>query len=213
MAIHLISYATASHKHYQDQLLSQTHTYGIEHHIYNDTWLKTRPVYNANRRILDTPRGGGYWAWKPYIILDAMYRADDDDIIVYLDASTYLLENPIKCIEDNATDSLTAVQTCFPCWQWTKRDCFVSMGCDSEEYWQANQVWAGVIFVRVNDETEHIVKEWRDYCFDWDTVSDQPSKYPNFPGWVDHRHDQSILSNLVIEYKLKTFGTQLFMDR
>jgi hypothetical protein len=45
--------------------------------------LKATDFYEQNRQILDRPRGGGYWLWKPYIILDALQKSDPGDVILY----------------------------------------------------------------------------------------------------------------------------------
>ena len=175
--------------------------------------MKQQPVYGQHREIFDAVRGAGFWAWKPIIILNVMYMHNPDDLILYLDASTYLKENPMQVILDNAPEVITAVQTGFPCWQWTKRDCFVNMGCDSAEYWSADQVWAGVVIVRVCDEAKRFVAEWQKYCLDYHTIGNKPSEHENFKGFIAHREDQSILSNLIIKHKIKTFTTQIFQDR
>ena len=32
-------------------------------------WLEATEFYSKNKSLLDMPRGSGYWAWKPFIIL------------------------------------------------------------------------------------------------------------------------------------------------
>jgi len=57
---------------------------------------------------------------------------------------------------------------------------------------------------------EHI-KEWRDYCLDLDTVSDIMSKN-NSPLFKAHRHDQSILTNILLKYKQPYIDVTGFYD-
>src|SRR5688572_18752666 len=38
---------------------------------WNRERLLSSSIYVENRDILDCTRGGGYWLWKPFIILDA----------------------------------------------------------------------------------------------------------------------------------------------
>ena len=34
-----------------------------------------------HRTILDQRRGGGFWLWKPYLILDHLRQLNDDDVL------------------------------------------------------------------------------------------------------------------------------------
>ena len=44
--------------------------------------------------ILTKRRGGGYWLWKPYIILKTLIeRMSDDDLFMYQDADSYLVND------------------------------------------------------------------------------------------------------------------------
>ncbi len=54
----------------------------------------------------------------------------------------------------------------------------------------------------VSPETRHLVAEWLRYAGDERVVTDIPNQMglPDFDGFIDHRFDQSILSNLI--YKL-----------
>ena len=85
---------------------------------------------------------------------------------------------------------------------WTKRDCFVLMDCDTERYWNADQIQATWIAFMVSPETRHLVAEWLRYAGDERVVTDIPNQMglADFDGFIDHRFDQSILSNLI--YKL-----------
>lgn len=211
--INLVSFASNSHKFYQDDLNRQAMQYGLRHYMYGEEWLRSTDAWKTHPDIFTVKRGYGCWSWKSMAILNAMSMLPENEVVLYLDASTFLREDPTEMVMSHVPEVLTAVQTCFPCREWTKRDCFIEMGCDSEEYWNANQVWAGVIITKVCDAAKAFIKEWQDYCLNYKVVSDAPSIVPNFPEFQAHREDQSILSNLVIKHKLSTFETQLFMDR
>jgi hypothetical protein len=87
---------------------------------------------------------------------------------------------------------------------YTKRDCFHFMNCDEEKYWNAFQVEAGIVAFRNNNFTKNFVNEWLEFCKNKYIVSDLPniSEKPNFDSFIDHRHDQSILTNLCVKYNL-----------
>jgi hypothetical protein len=173
---------------------------------YDRSWLASQPEFKEHLAIFSTHKGGGYWAWKPLIILDALKLSDE---ILYLDSSVVYptVEKIMKIFE--VTELLAAASTSFINKEWTKRSCFKNMDCDTEEYWNTMQVWAGVVCAKVSGI--ELIKEWRDYCLDLDTVSDIMSKN-NSPLFKAHRHDQSILTNILLKYKQPYIDVTGFYD-
>ena len=80
---------------------------------------------------------------------------------------------------------------------YTKRDCFHLMGCDEPRFWQSRQVLA-TWSIWHGSPAADFVAEWLAYCRDRRCLTDDPSecRLPELPGFVGHRHDQSILTNL-----------------
>jgi hypothetical protein len=83
---------------------------------------------------------------------------------------------------------------------YTKRDAFVFMDCDEPKHWFAPQLQAGVIGFRNTSRSRKFVEEWLQYCLDPRILTDLPNQSgkPNWVDFIDHRHDQSILTNLVV---------------
>ena len=52
--------------------------------------------YNKYKQILDLPRGGGYWIWKPYFIKTYLDKLNDNDILVYIDSGCTINKNNKK---------------------------------------------------------------------------------------------------------------------
>ena len=172
--------------------------------------LRETPYYRAHREILDRSRGAGNWAWKPYIIAEAMERRRDGDFIVFTDTGMQAIgDDPMPPVAPllswlAGSERRVAVGVLHgkPQRAWTKRDCFVLMDCDSERYWDADQIQATWIAFMVSPATRHLVAEWLRYAGDARVVTDLPNQMglPDLDGFIDHRFDQSILSNLI--YKL-----------
>ena len=40
--------------------------------------------------MLEEPRGGGYWVWKPLIVREALCGLEDGDVLLYCDAGCTL---------------------------------------------------------------------------------------------------------------------------
>lgn len=179
---------------------------------YTKNWLKTTDFYLDNKNILDQERGAGYWLWKPYVIKHALLNfCEEKDILFYLDCGDIFHGNLDDiALEQQLYVEMSESEQLFITYgnsnaKWTKRDCFVYMNCDSEKYWQANQLEAGVSFWKNTQSSINLLDEWIKYCQDERILTDIANKsgLDNFYFFEDHRHDQSILTNLVVKYNLK----------
>jgi hypothetical protein len=186
------------------RLAQLCNSWGIPFRSYCDTWLRKQPEYRANIPIFSANKGAGYWAWKPLIILDALKSSDE---VVYLDSSVVPVDKETICDFVKFTDRLCSIEYADVNKIWTKRACFVGMNCDYEKYWDAKHVWAGV----VSAKDSSIVEEWKYYCLQYDIISDSPCEN-NFLEFKDHRHDQSILANIIIKHKQKYLINTKFLD-
>jgi hypothetical protein len=97
-----------------------------------------------------------------------------------------------------------------PTSHWTRRDCFVLMTCDSVHYWSHPQVQATFSVWIKTKQSLQFLQEWRTYCMDIRIIGDGPNTcgLPNLPGFVDHRHDQSVLPNLVLMRRVTPFAVK-----
>jgi hypothetical protein len=85
-----------------------------------------------------------------------------------------------------------------------KKDCFVLMDCDEEEFINGPHLNASYLIFKNNELSRSFVAEWLHYCQNKEILTDTHNKFgSNYPGYYDHRHDQSVLSLLAIKYKIK----------
>jgi len=170
-----------------------------------------------NNHILSQSRGAGYWLWKPYFILENLKKMNEGDILCYSDAAITFLgdmgEYFDECINDEKGIVLffNASQLNY---QWTKRDCFVLMEMDGMSppgdptpcgpY--ARQANAAIQICRKTDFSISFYEEYLKLCEDERILTDIPNTQgkPNYEGFRDHRHDQSILSLLRFKYKVRS---------
>lgn len=219
--IHLVSFASDDLMPQQRLLSSSGLKFGGIDHI--DEWttgrLRKTEYYSRHRGLLSEKRGAGYWAWKPYLIWQRLNVVPDNDWVVYHDVGrgrgrffcqsiAPLLDWTDRCLGG----AMPGVY--IPQWgpnrRWTKRDCFVGMGCDSALYWDHCQVQAGVSVWRNTCRSREFVAEWMEYCTRREVISDDPNIFglPDFEEFKDHRHDQSVLTNLCLKRNLCAFGSQ-----
>jgi hypothetical protein len=168
--------------------------------------LRRTPFFAENRDILQRSRGQGYWLWKPYLIARALESSEDGDLIAYNDC---LPEDgnvfgrsilPTLAWLSEGERRLAIARKPAPNSAWTKRDCFVHMECDAPAYWEQDQLIATYMAFVASPSTRRLVADWLAFCRDARILTDEPNTcgLDDFPDFQDHRHDQSVLSNLVI---------------
>lgn len=171
--------------------------------------LKGTSFYLQNKKILDQPTGMGYWAWKPYIILEAIKSLDEGDIVIYADAGLEITASldPLIKISKEDTPVLLFANGNLVNAHWTKRDCFIEMGCDQWKYWYGPQVDAAFAVFRKSKESILFLEEWLHYCTNERVITDLPNQHnkKNLPGFIQHRRDQSVLSLLAIKHAIALY--------
>ena len=164
--------------------------------------------------ILSFKKGYGYCIWKPFIILEELKSIGDDEILVYIDST----DLPEKIFFDEVLKNFEQREYFFlnrgyNHGQWTKRDTFVLMDCDNQKYYNHVQLEAGVIGLKKNNFNVELVQEWLEYAKNKNILTEHPniSNLPNVNNFVEHRYDQSILTNLFIKKNLVShrFGTEV----
>ena len=185
--------------------------------------------YKRNQRILNQARGAGFWAWKPYVISKTLDQIGPNDWVVYSDIgkpfrrgdATRAGNLNIGNVMNSSFDSIIRYadnQGGFTpgIWiphygnakVWTKRDCFVGMGCDDTQYHNSGQVQAGYSCWSNSKASRTFLQQWLNWVQVEAVITDQSNIYgkPNFPEFRDHRHDQSVMTNLVIKNNIQLFG-------
>lgn len=205
MSCHLIIYTDEKFRERGESIEKRFEKSPFKSVIHYKSELLPNEFFEEHKSILSQKKGAGYWLWKPYILLDVVLRnKGSNDNYVYIDAGDTAEGGLPFVAEKELEDSDLCLTTgYFRQRDWTKRDCFVYMDCDEEKYWNAIQIEAGAIMFKATDFTQKIFEEWFEFCKDERVLTDSPSKFPNHNGFKDHRHDQSILTNLKVKHSLK----------
>jgi len=155
-----------------------------------------------NKDVLSQPRGAGYWIWKPYIIYQTMMLCNSSDIIIYSDAGI-LFENNINLLIEEMTRDVMLFGHVNRHGDWIKRDCVIAMGYDEPEYLNKPHAQASVIICRNGPWTQQLIKEWMLWVQFPSYLDDSPSYNTEYPSFKEHRHDQSILTNLSFRFGIE----------
>jgi hypothetical protein len=217
--IRLLTYADGKNfEKYQKNIDNKYKLLGFDEHIMYCKNDIDSEFFDDNKQILEMKRGSGYWLWKPYFILKNLKEVSEGDVVLYVDCGDEILKGFDKFLLNNIKDGffVSMIHT-YKNKIFTKKDCFSLMGCDEEKYWNSGQVEAGVVAFEKTEKTIRFVEKWLNYCKNINIISDIKNiSGENFDGFVDHRHDQSVLTNLVIKEEIKinkSFGGMILLNR
>ncbi len=160
-----------------------------------------------NKHILENPQGAGYWLWKPYIIKKTLENMRLDDFLFYSDAGSIFIGSAvplIKTMQRTDQDVIAFENHDFKEREWTKRDAFILMGCDTLRYTDTLQLMCGFSLWRKTAFSMKLVSEWLHYAQDERVITDIPNQCgkENYPGFRANRHDQSIWSLLCKKHQV-----------
>jgi hypothetical protein len=208
----LISFAT-NPKWYQSQsaLNQSAKTYGFNGVISYTDQNREWSFISKYKDITKETRGYGFWQWKTLILLDAMNQVKEGDIVAYVDSGNQIInsldyifnlcEKQEIVLFENRDGNYE--RTTHKNKNWTKRDTFVLMNCDEARYYDASQVDAAYQFYKKTDRVMDFLNEYNSYCSNENIISDLPNiTKDNLPEFIDHRHDQSILSLMAVKYDI-----------
>ncbi len=216
MKTELINYANADFASYQrlNSLtgrlcgFDQCHSFGP-----NDIDLAYR---ERHARILEARRGAGYWLWKPYFLNKALSELAPGDLLFYADAAMHFvnrIDPMIEFMERHNLDLLILGEG-FSEGHYTKRDAFVLMGADCGVIAERPQRFASAFMLRNCVWSRRFVAHFLAYAEDDRILTDQPNTcgLPNYPGFIAHRHDQSIFSLLTKQYHLEYIPSDFVVE-
>lgn len=203
-----ITYATENYKKQQLELEEELYKSGFKLVINYGVNDIDDAFYFLNRNILTQTRGAGSALWKPYFINKTLQEYNDD--VLYMDCGDKIVDFNFKEYVENilSKNNFFIVENLHRNSHHTRRDCFTLMGCDSEEYWDHGIMEAGICAFKKDLQFRYFIHEWLDWCQVEEVVMDVKNKdlfgRQNLPGYTNHKCDQSILTNLVVKYKIPT---------
>ena len=169
-------------------------------------WDIDKEFYRQNKDIFQYFKGAGYWLWKPYFIQKVLRTMADNEYLLYLDAGSRIIDSVRPLINLFANNKpIICFENCQIEKYFTKRDCFIALNCNSPLYTDTNQRMATFHLWKKCAASLDFVDEWLRFAVQRPLIDDSPSKAPNYPGFREHRHDQSIFSLLSKKYELEAF--------
>ena len=221
MKLHLVTLANYRCKKGQNKLINSAKLLNIFDNYF--TWdfdidYKNTNFYKENLPISTSPKGIGYWIWKPYLILEAFKSIDENDVVIYHDSGRpcydWKFDYDIKDFIQDIIDNHKGVGIAFGPFKhgiYCKRDCLQQMDCDTEQFRNHKQLSATWSIWQKNNFSREILLEW----LKWNThpdklVTDEKSIIEEYPTFDSHRHDQAILTNILLKHVFKNNYKPLF---
>jgi hypothetical protein len=180
--------------------------------VYDDVWLARHPFRELNRWLFDHPgwrqpdgtykkRGLGWYSWKPLIILDALDRVVDGDVVLYVDGDTYPIADLSPIYEYTYKHGAMFFKAqSHDHRKWCKAKCFDVMG---QGDLRDQSMQAGVArfcaFKKGDYKAKQFLWEWLTYAVNpvATTFDTTVTEHPEF---VEHRTEQAIMTNLCYRY-------------
>jgi hypothetical protein len=183
-----------------DRLVESAIPYGLDYIVYDNDYIKNLPYYENHKDVLDRVSFG--FCYKPICFDETLKQIEYDDIVLMTDSNHIIAKDP-QIFFDIANQHGMYIRDHlwieYPNKFWTRRDMFVNMGCDEERYWDSLQMQCNIIAICKTPKTMEFVKEWLDKSLNYDIMFGN-NQYPNFEGFREHRHDQSLFSILREKY-------------
>ena len=213
MKKYFISFGNGKFKNQLDRICSEAKETGWFDDVIASTPSKIKDFIDKHKDFINNnPRGFGYWIWKPYILLNQLMYMDNGDYLFYTDAGSRILphrkdklneylhklhKQPILINgEGNAEGDGGGGYT---------QQKFVKLSLlkefnleNNKKFLNSSHSESGMIAIRKCKESIDIIKLWlelitkNNYLF----TNDDLGNDKQLDGFIEHRHDQSILNIL-----------------
>jgi len=206
MNIHLITYGNEQYAFQRENFRQSAIVSGFFDKITVFTPEDIDPHFTKQfNQILKFRRGGGYWLWKPYFVQKAMDNTKEGDILIYVDAGCMVnpkgkarFDEYINQVMEDETGTLV-FQLNFKEYEFTKQEVFQYFRA-TEELINAHQHLSGIILFRKCAHSVKIIDKWMQAVYDNAWLFTDHLWMQQRDGFIENRHDQSILSMLIKIY-------------
>lgn len=194
----------------RDRIVEEAKSFPLIREIfaYGDEELRQHGFMDENPGFIEAnPQGFGLWLWKPWVIRHVLSagKVPENCYLAYVDVGcTISKSGEARAMEymqalHHQDKSVLAFQMPHLERKWTKGEIFDFF--DARHLADTGQLVAGIAVYKNNEVSRRLVAEWYDIMRTHPKMVDNsPSATPNFPDFIDNRHDQSIRS-LLIKHK------------
>ena len=189
------------------------------------------PEYIRASPLFAFSRGGGYWVWKPYIVIDALSKCQENDVVCYADSGCTLNKDSEEWdlyMEELKNHNAIFFQyrndIQYPDWDkicskpennstkikhWMKpvtKKYFIDYFGGDSAFLNYSKIMGGIFFVKKSKPMITILREWFNLILFkpvlfMDPIGKEVMSLPD--DFNLHRHEQAVLTPLVYFFKEK----------
>jgi hypothetical protein len=201
MSISLVCFATKEYERNRNILIFTAKNFAKIKNVFS-FYPKDIPKEISNNLIYaNLKKGFGNYFWKSYFIIESLNKINYGDFIFYSDAGNFFVRNiqPLISKMKLLDKDIFVFELPFVEKQWTKRDAFVKLNVDNIKFTDSRQILSGYFIIRKSHFTMSFFQDFYLNSLDHRIISDLPNElgYKNYDNFIEHRHDQSLLSLLV----------------
>jgi hypothetical protein len=186
--------------------------------VFNEIYLRRAGFHDilrnssvSNDVLNPKSRGYHYWAWKPFVVREAMRLLPEHEILLYIDAGAYIHSR--EMIHKMATTCRSTNNQCLffenghNNQKYTTQNSLKAVTRELKMFLDSNMVDAACFILVNNVKNRQLIDSWFELCLTSGMLDDAtPSENQN-DTFIEHRHDQALLSiclwnqNILIEGK------------
>tara|TARA_B110000902_G_C14257909_1_gene568648 strand:- start:647 stop:1420 length:774 start_codon:yes stop_codon:yes gene_type:complete len=200
--LHLISYGDEKWRRAKQRIYNEA---------FNTNWFYSIKCYgkedlstsfkNEFKSTLSMKRGGGYWIWKFYIILNKLEEINNGEFLIYVDSGCSVNANGTKRLEEyiemikNNKNKIISFQLGHLEKVWTTKQIFNSFDIPENDSIETSGQYIGTIMIMQKcDAVINIFKDCLDKIRKDPLIITDHYNRNQRDYFRDNRHDQSILS-------------------
>ena len=219
--VHLITYANKKYELSMQKLLEEAHAFKEFTTITGYKPNNLTPLFAKRfHSILQQPMGAGYWIWKFDIIRQKLDQIANNDILVYLDGGCSVNINGKKRYHEYI-DMLNKSEYGFLSFSMSTEYIYTTKQIlnyfdetPESKIGQDKHLVGGILLMKKCPHTYMIL----DKCIellnhDPKLITDHYNKENQHSGFIDNRHDQSILSAVRNKYGSCIIPDETFTDK
>lgn len=151
--------------------------------------------------IINNKKGYGYWIWKPIIIKNQLEKMSENDILFYLDCGSSIIDNNdklneyINILKDK--EIIVFENADYKIKRYIKTNLINEFNI-TDDILETYQIDGGCIILKNSKRTKEFIDEWIKYMIkdNYQLLNDDLLNLSQNEQFIEHRHDQSILTVL-----------------
>ena len=212
MKKYFISFGNKNFKYQLSRICSEAREVDWFDEVIGYTPSKISNFINDHKEFFDNnSRGFGYWIWKPYIVLEQLSKVNDGDYVFYTDAGSRILPhrkdkfNEYLKMLDKQPILINGEGTALGAMGGYTQQKFIKLSLlkkfnleNDDKFLNSSHSESGMIAVRKCKESINLIKRWLDLILEnnYINTNDDLGNDKQLDGFIEHRHDQSILNIL-----------------